>query len=78
MTLANDYDHDERPGPVIVPANMQQVGFGIVDTPQGQRVALNVITLLDPATAKAVADELGKLAASMSATGLVIAGGTVR
>ncbi len=65
----------------FAPPEVTQLGLGLAETPQGQRVVLTMTMLLPAADAKAFGEQLVKLAASLSQTRLVVAsslnGGTV-
>ena len=56
---------------------VQQLSAALVDTPQGQRLAVTVTMLLDADGAKALAAGIAKAAESMSSAGLVVATGSV-
>ena len=67
----------EQPEPVTIPAPEQQISAALVDTPQGQRLAVGIVCLLDPASAKSLAAAITQAANNLSASGLVVANGTV-
>ena len=54
-----------------------QLVTGLVDTPAGQRLAVQVTLLLAADEAKALAAGIANVAASMSTTGLIIANGAM-
>lgn len=54
-----------------------QLGTQLVDTPQGQRLAITLTMLLPAAEAKQFAEAVAAAAASMSATRLVVANGII-
>ena len=61
------------------PAGIQgaQLGLGLVDTPAGQRLAVQLIVLLTAAEAKQLAEGIAGIASSMSSSGLVVAIGPI-
>lgn len=60
------------------PAQQAQLGVGLVDTPAGQRLAVQLTICLTADEAKAMAATIAEVAASMSATGLVLANGAMK
>ena len=50
-----------------------QLGLGLADTPQGQRIVLTMTMLLSAADAKQFGAQLSELAGQLSATRLVVA-----
>ncbi len=50
-----------------------QLGLGLTDTPEGQRVVLTMTMLLTAADAKQFAEQMAAIAGQMSATRLVAA-----
>ena len=57
------------------PAQPDQLGVGLADTPAGQRLAVQVTVLLTADEAKAFAAVVADVASSMSTSGLIIANG---
>jgi hypothetical protein len=55
----------------------RQRATALVDTPAGQRLAIQVTLLLTADEAKGLAAAVGSIAASMSTTGLIIANGAM-
>ena len=61
------------------PPELAGLAVDVVDTPNGQRMALTLTIHFQPATAKDIAGALTQIAASMSQSGrLVVANGTVK
>ena len=65
------------PSPFTITAPEQQVSIGVAETPAGQRLAIQVTTLLDAAAAKQLADAIGQAAGSMPSSRIVLANGVL-
>ena len=76
---------EPQPASPAAPAQPYQLGIALADTPDGQRLAViaasgpvNLTLLLTADEAKQLARQVTDAAASMSASGLVVANGALK
>ncbi len=62
-----------EPKPPVPVPEVTQLGIGLAETPNGQRIALTMTMLLTAADAKQFAAQLAEVAGQMSVTRLVVA-----
>lgn len=60
------------------PPELANLGLALVDTEQGQRLALTLTIHFQPATAKDIARALTQISGAMSQSRLVVANGIVQ